>query len=140
MLYLTLPENVVVKIQCLLIGVLFLMSCGSSRPVDEGWKFIADKWVTFGVDRDVIHFSNVRDEFSKLVVRVTDAPLRMYDMKVYFDNGDVQDVSLRAVIKQGGQSRIIDLNGGLRRLSKIEFWYETRGHMKGRARVAVWGK
>lgn len=120
---------------------LLLFSCGSSRPPEsDGWKFIADKWVNFGVDKDVIQVGNVGDEYTKLVVRVTDAPLRMYDMKVFFDNGGVQDVSIKSVIKQGGQTRVIDLDGGKRRLSKIEFWYETKGRGKGRARVAVWGK
>ena len=61
-------------------------------------------------------------------------------MKVYFDNGEVQDVSIRFQIRQGGESRVIDLNGGLRHLSKIEFWYETKGFMKGKARIAVLGK
>ncbi|MBK9109509.1 MAG: hypothetical protein IPM92_14330 [Saprospiraceae bacterium] len=116
-------------------------SCGTSKTVEsDGWKFIADKWVNFGVDRDMIHVGNIGDEYSKLVVRVTDAPLRMYDMKVFFDNGGVQDVAIKSIIRQGGQTRIIDLDGGKRRLSKIEFWYETKGRGKGRSRVAVWGK
>ena len=61
-----------------------------------GWRFIADKMVAFGVDHDVIVTGNTNDDFRKLKLRVTDGPLKMYDMKVYFDNGDVQDVSIRA--------------------------------------------
>jgi len=34
---------------------------------------------------------------------------------------------------------VIDLDGGLRHIKRIEFWYETKGFRKGRARVAVWG-
>jgi hypothetical protein len=64
----------------------------------------------------------------------------MLDMKVYFDNGSVQDVQIRSLIAEGGTTRIIDLDGGLRHLSKIEFWYETVGFAKGKARVAVWGR
>jgi hypothetical protein len=104
------------------------------------WKFIGDKNVSFGLDRDVIHTGNINDDFRQLKIRVTDGPLKMYDMKVYFDNGDVQDVSIRTDIRQGGESRVIDLNGGLRHISKIEFWYETKGFAKGKARVAVWGR
>ena len=104
------------------------------------WKFIADKKVSFGVDHDVIHTGNINDDFRQLKLRVTDGPLKIYDMKVYFDNGEMQDVSIRFQIRKGGESRVIDLNGGLRHLSKIEFWYETKGFVKGRARIAVWGK
>lgn len=104
------------------------------------WKFIEDKNVSFGVDHDVIHLGNIKDDFRFLRLRVTDGPLRVFDMKVYFDNDEVQDVTLRALIPQGGESRVINLNGGLRRLKKIEFWYETAGFQNGKSRVAVWGR
>ncbi len=111
------------------------------KPAANGpWKFIADKRVNFSVDRDVILFGNLKDDFRQLKLRVTDGPLKMLDMKIYFDNGSVQDVQLRSVFRQGSESRVIDLDGGLRHLTKIEFWYETIGRAKGKSRVAVWGK
>lgn len=119
--------------------VLVFLFAATSVHAQDGWRFIADKMVAFGVDHDVIVTGNTNDDFRKLKLRVTDGPLKMYDMKVYFDNGDVQDVSIRFRIPQGGESRVIDLDGGLRHIKRIEFWYETKGFRKGRARVAVWG-
>jgi protein involved in sex pheromone biosynthesis len=104
------------------------------------WKFIADKNVAFGVDHDVIHLGNLNDDFRQIKLKVTDGPLKIYDMKVYFDNDDVQDISIRKQIRQNGESRVIDLTGGLRHLKKIEFWYETKGFLKGKSRVALWGR
>jgi hypothetical protein len=123
------------KITSLFVLVFLFVSI----PAQDGWRFIADKIVAFGVDHDVIVTGNSNDDFRKLKLRVTDGPLKMYDMKVYFDNGSVQDVSIRIRIPQGGESRVIDLDGGLRHIKRIEFWYETKGFRKGRARVAVWG-
>lgn len=113
----------------------------SGTAAAQDWKFIADKTVNFGVDRDVIHLGDFRDDFRQIRLHVTDAPLRMFDMKIHFDNGDVQDVELRAVIPQGGDSRVIDLVGGMRHIQKIEFWYKpgAKGR-KGQSRVAVWGR
>ena len=128
---------------CLLATTFFSFTIVDKKneiSIQGAWKFIADKKVSFGVDHDVIYTGNVNDDFRQLRLKVTDGPLKMYDMKVYFDNGEVQDVSIRFQIRQGGESRVIDLIGGLRHLSKIEFWYETKGFMKGRARIAVWGK
>ncbi len=128
---------------CLLATTFFSFSFidKKNEPNTQGaWKFIADKKVSWGVDHDVIYTGDINDDFRQLKLKVTDGPLKIYDMKVYFDNGEVQDVSIRFQIRQGGESRVIDLNGGLRHLSKIEFWYETKGFMKGRARIAVWGK
>jgi hypothetical protein len=104
------------------------------------WFFLEDKKVSFGADHDVIHFGNWKDDVRQIKLKVTDGPLRMYSMKVYFDNGTVQDVELRNRFAEGSESRVIDLDGGLRHLSKIEFWYETKGFARGKSRVAVWGR
>ena len=107
----------------------------------DDWKFIGDKVVNYGLDRDVIRLGDLKDDFRQIKLRVTDAPLRIFDMKIYFDNGDVQDVNIRSFIPQGGESRVIDLVGGVRHLSKIEFWYKPgKKGMKGQSRVAVWGR
>ena len=58
---------------------------------------------------------------------------------VYFENNEKMNVALRNVFNQGSESRVIDLPGGIRRLKKIEFLYETIGFVRGKARVAVWG-
>lgn len=129
------------KVKFFFIAVAVMCISSAAKPPATGdWRFIADKWVGFGVDHDVILTGNVNDEFTKLKLRVTDGPLKIYDMKVHFDNGGVQDVSIRSTIRQGGETRVIDLNGGVRKIAKIEFWYETKGFRKGKARVAVWGK
>lgn len=124
------------KIISLLTVILFF---SLATHAQGGWRFIADKWVSFGVDHDEIITGNTNDDFRKLKLRITDGPLKMYDMKVYFDNGSVQDVSIRSHFRQGSESRVIDLDGGLRHIKRIEFWYETKGFLKGRSRVAVWG-
>ena len=116
-------------------------SASNSKTNKAGdWFFLADKRVGFGVDHDVIHFGNWKDDVRQLKLRITDGPLKMYDMKIYFDNGGTQDVQLRSRFAQGSESRVIDLDGGLRHLKKIEFTYETKGFLRGRSRVAVWGK
>jgi hypothetical protein len=104
------------------------------------WFFLGDKNVSFGSDHDVLHFGNWSDDVRQIKLKVTDGPLKMYSMKIHFDNGDVQNVELRNRFAQGSESRVIDLDGGLRHLDKIEFWYETKGYLKGKSRMAVWGK
>lgn len=108
------------------------------KPGD--WFFLEDKNVGFGVDHDVIHFGNWKDDVRQIKLKITDGPLKMYSMKIHFDNGETQDVSMRFRFAQNSESRVIDMNGGLRHLTKIEFTYETKGFARGRARVAVWGR
>ena len=115
----------------------------SSTPIKKdvgAWFFLEDKKVGFGVDHDVINFGNWKDDVNQIKLKVTDGPLKMFSMKIYFDNGTMQNVELRNRFAQGSESRVIDMDGGLRHLSKIEFWYETKGFLRGKSRVAVWGK
>ena len=119
--------------------VVMMLFASANSYAQGGWRFIADKMVGFGVDHDVIITGNTNDDFRQLKLKVTSGPLKMYDMKIYFDNGTMQDVSIRLHIPQGGETRVIDLDGGLRHIQRIEFWYETKGFRKGRSRVAVWG-
>ena len=43
-------------------------------------------------------------------------------------------------IPQGGESRAIDLRGiGKRSVRRIDFWYDTKGFLKGKADVTVFG-
>ena len=104
------------------------------------WFFLGDKNVGFGADHDVLHFGNWKDDVRQIKLKVTDGPLKMYSMKIHFDNGTVQDVELRNRFAQGSESRVIDITGGLRHLSKIEFWYETKGFARGKSRIAAWGR
>ena len=104
------------------------------------WVFLGDKNVGFGADHDVIHFGNWKDDVRQIKLKITEGPLKMNKMKIYFDNGTVQNVEFRNRFTQGSESRVIDMDGGLRHLTKIEFWYETKGFLKGKSRVGVWGK
>jgi len=122
------------------LSFIILSSFTSTEKKAGEWNFLGDKTVGFGVDHDVIHFGNWKDDVRQIKLKVTDGPLKMYDLKIHFDNGGVQDIALRKRFNQGTESRVIDLNGGLRHLTKIEFKYETRGFARGKSRVAVWGR
>ncbi|MBX9784419.1 MAG: hypothetical protein K2X48_14105 [Chitinophagaceae bacterium] len=123
----------------ILFASFILFIAASAFTTVQNWKYIGDKWAAFGPDRDVLHVG-VRDEFRQIKIKVTDGPLHIADMDVYFDNGEKFNVELKNNFRAGQESRIIDLPGGLRKLDKIEFKYSTIGRARGRARVAVWGR
>jgi len=128
------------------VAVLFCLASAftpATIPVKAAaaeWFFLADKNVGFSSDHDVIQFGNWKDDVRQIKLKVTDGPLKMYKMLIHFDNGSTQNVELRNRFAQGSESRVIDMDGGLRHLAKIEFWYETKGFLKGKSRVAVWGR
>ncbi|HMK04052.1 MAG TPA: hypothetical protein VK489_07675 [Ferruginibacter sp.] len=122
--------------------VIILAALSFFTPVKsmaQGWRFIGDKIAAYGVDRDVLWVTG-NDAFRQIKMRVTNAPLHIIDMDVYFENGEKMNVPLKNNFRQGQESRVIDFPGGLRQIKKIEFLYETVGTRKGKARVAIWGK
>jgi hypothetical protein len=121
--------------------VMFFMIIGIQAFAQEGtWERVGVRKVSYGVEKDVVMVTSKKGKFTKLQLKVKDAPVNFRDMKVYFGNGSVQDVSLRNTIPAGGESRVIDLDGGERTIVKIEFIYDTKNNAKKRGTVVVLAK
>lgn len=104
------------------------------------WKLLGQTHADHGADHDTIIVQGSFDNFRKIKFKVTDAPLDMQRMVVTYDNGAPDNIDIRQNIAQGGESRVIDLRGvGKRSLRRIDFWYDTKGFLKGKADVAVFG-
>jgi hypothetical protein len=63
-------------------------------------------------------------------------------MVVIYENGNPDELEVRYKIAKGGESGPIELKGsGKRKISTIDFYYETKnGKHQGRADVTVFGK
>jgi hypothetical protein len=104
-----------------------------------GWHKIGERTVDFARDRDEIMVIGA-DRFSAIKFIVTDAPIDLIDLEVYYESGDKQNINVRTPVLAGKESRVIDLNGGERSLSKIVFVYKTLANQKAdKANVEVWG-
>ena len=104
------------------------------------WRLIGTTHADHAADHDAIVVQEPFDNFRKVKFKVTDAPLNMLRMVVTYDNGAPDRIDVRQNIPQGSESRAIDLRGvGKRSIRKIEFWYDTKGFLKGKADVTVFG-
>ncbi len=106
----------------------------------KGWVKVGEANADLRKDRDVINVTNY-NRFTAMKFFVTEASLEIMDLNVYFANGDKQDISVRSMIKEGGESRVIDLDGKTRDIKRIEFVYKTAPNQgKDRAHVEIWAK
>ena len=117
----------------------------------EGWYMDDSKhessWVRLGrvtathkADHDTIRVEGRNDDFRKLKFRVSDSPLNLHRIIVTYDNGGAERLDVRQNIPKGGETRDIDLQGGKRSIRTIEFWYDTKGLLNGKADVTAYGK
>ncbi len=125
------------KLKTLLI--IPVVALFSFTIVDRGWKNIGEKVANYAPDRDVLVVTGI-DVFTKLKIKVTDAPLNMKDMDIVFENGEKQNFNLQKNFRQGEWSKVLDLIGNKRRIDKIIFKYDTKNVGKGKATVVVFGR
>ena len=138
----------------MLIAVLAALALASAAPARAGqqvvhpnpgppgsWRPIGQTHANHTADHDVIVVKGPYDNFRKIKFKVTDAPLSMHYMLVTYENGQPDRIDVRQNIPKGGESRAIDLKGvGKRSLRKIEFWYDTKGLLNGKADVTLFGQ
>jgi hypothetical protein len=104
------------------------------------WRLIGTVEADRRADHDAIFVRGPFDDFRRVKFKVTNAGLNLDRMVITYDNGVPDQINVRENIPQGGESRQIDLRGaGKRSIRKIEFWYDTKGLLKGKAKVTVFG-
>jgi hypothetical protein len=112
-----------------------------NQPAPKGtWKILGNVQANHSADHDAILVNGPYDFFRQVKFKVTNASLNMQYMVVRYDDGGAPErIDVRYNIPKGGESRVIDLNGGKRKLKSIEFWYDTKGFIEGKADVILFG-
>lgn len=109
----------------------------AQRWNDYGWRTIAYKTVN-GRDTDRI---DVRGHYRQRAVRLCtmNAPIRLRDVDIRFENGRTQDANTRARLGAGRCTRAIDLRGNRRDIDWIRLRYEpiARGWRRPLVRVQI---
>jgi hypothetical protein len=104
------------------------------------WRVLGTCQAKSSGDHDAIYLKGPYDYFRKLKFKVTDSNLEMGEMLVRYDDGGAPErIEVRQNIEKGGESRVIDLKGGKRKLKSVEFWYKDRGFMNGKADLTLFG-
>jgi len=96
--------------------------------------------VNFRSERDVVSAAG-DGTFRKILIRVKDGDLEMFNVRIVFGNGEIFSPKTRLHFGNDSRSRVIDLPGEARVIRRIEFAYKSvRGGQEGRATVEVLGK
>jgi hypothetical protein len=104
------------------------------------WKLLGTVQASHNADHDAITVKGPYDSFRKLKFKVTESPLNITKIIVRYDDGGLpENIETRLEIPKGGESRVIDLKGGKRKIKSVEFWYETRGFLNGKANLTLFG-
>ena len=59
---------------------------------------------------------------------------------IHFANGGKQDLNIRRFIPAGGETKVLDLNGSDRVISKVDFYYKSNAKTASKGKVILYGK
>lgn len=107
-------------------------------PMDS-WRELGRVKAGHNGDHDRIVIDGPHDTYRKLKFRVENSALNMSKMVVTYEDGAPENIEVRNEISKGGESRVIDLKGGKRKLKSVEFWFDTKGVLNGKAEVILYG-
>ena len=100
------------------------------------WVKLGTRQVNGSLDYDRIIVRARAGKFDKLKLLVKGNDLMIYDLDVRYSNGGHDDIPVRSLIPQGGETRVMDLRGGSRSIRHVNFKYGKFAHGKG----ATWGE
>lgn len=108
----------------------------SNKP---GWHKIGEVTASFKAEKDQIIVLGA-DRFKSIKLKVTDAPIHLYDLEVFYEAGDNEHINVREELQKGSETRTIDLKGNNRALKKVVLTYKTLPNVKDeKANVELYG-
>jgi hypothetical protein len=103
------------------------------------WELLGSRKVGLFADHDSVEVGHGEGKFRKIKLRVRGNDIEFYDLKVVYGNGEVDDISVREKIREGSETRPLDLRGRDRVIRRIEMSYGRMPNFRGSATVEVWG-
>jgi hypothetical protein len=130
----------VVMVLCgLLVNLAFAQKPAVVVSKDPGWHKIGEVTASFKMENESISVLGA-DEFAAIKLRVTDAPINISRVQVFYEDGQMEDIDVKNDLSAGSETRILDLAGSNRELSKVVFTYKTMpNRADDKAHVELYG-
>lgn len=112
---------------------------GTQSALADKWEELGCQKVGFLIDRDVVKVGRRDGRFKAIRLEVSGNTVYMEDLKVVYGNGVPDDIPVRSEIRDGGQTRALDLKGRDRVIDRVEMVYRAQPNFKGSAKVCVYG-
>ena len=132
----------------LILGAALAAGAGNAlaaRPRRGGggggeWVEIGSRDVSLLVDQDRINVGARWGLFRHLQLRVRGNDILVNNLRINFENGESVEEPVRALIRQGTATRVIDFPGRGRYIDSIDLWYQRVPNFRGSARIVAWAQ
>ena len=104
------------------------------------WEELGCSKAGFLPDKDTIRVGRREGRFSAIQLRVSGNKVHILNLRVVYERGPPDDIDVRAEIREGGETRPLDLRGERRSIDRVELVYVAQPSFKGSAKVCVFGR
>lgn len=108
--------------------------------VNQAWEKLGSRVVTMTGDHDEILVTATEGVYSAVQLRIMKAPIHLTNINIIFGNGDNENIVFDKMFAAGSETRVIDLVGNKRVITKVNLNYKSAPTQKGKAVVSLWGK
>lgn len=115
---------------------------GEDRGRGDNWERLGCEEVGRRADFDEIRVGRREGRFSAIRLEAQGNSVSILDLKVIYENGQPDDIQVRSEIREGDQTRPLDLRGRDRAIDRIQIVSKRdfKGPGRGRGRVCVFGR
>jgi hypothetical protein len=104
-----------------------------------GWHKIGEVKASFKVESESIAVLGA-DEFKSIKLKVTDAPINIENVVVFYESGETQEIPVKGTLQAGAETGTFDLERPNEELKKISFTYKSEPNFRGeKAHVELYG-
>lgn len=108
----------------------------SDKP---GWSKIGEVKADFKMENQSISVLG-KDRFKSILLKVTDAPINIVGLQVFYESGEMEEFDVKNELKPGSETRKIDFKDGGQEIKKVTFTYKTLPNQKDeKAHVELYG-
>jgi hypothetical protein len=128
----------------LVVFVCYLQVAFAQEPAvvvsdKPGWHKIGEVKADFKTEIESIAVLG-SDEFKSIKLKVTDAPINIDKVIVYYENEQTQEIPLSGMILSGSETKAYDLLYPLIELKKVSFTYKSEPSYRGeKAHIELYG-
>ncbi len=119
--------------------IILMIGCSSSAGIKGNWERLGKRTVNYGLDKDEIIVTAREGKFRAIKLAFNGGRMNMHRCVIHYANGEKQNVALKKQYGPGDESRVIDLKGNSRVITKVVFWYDSKNLARRKATVALWG-
>lgn len=120
------------------LTALLVAAAGDIAAAPQPWVLLGDRTVTDRLDHDVFVLKGPARELRAIKIAVKKKAVELRRIRITFADGSTQEVRIDRVIPSGDSSRPVDLTGGRRVVTRVEFWYDAQSFGK-KAVVRLFG-